>query len=120
MLIEEVIARSRWYKGRKYENMTVLQRLRCDLLNKAADYEHTHMHERNPAKADKAIADELVDIAQNYAWRYSKHKQLLLIDELLGSKALDDRWSRILHIKKAEIELELQEYQQQFKNMTLM
>ena len=120
MLIEEVILRSRCYKGRKYENMTVLQRLRCDLLNEAADYEHTHMHERNPAKADKAIADELVDIAQNYAWRYAKHKQLTTIDMLLKNGSGGGNWRRLLVEQKEAIESDLKEYQQQFKNMELM
>lgn len=125
MTIEEIIKRSVPYAGRKYENMTVLQRLRCDLLNEAADYDHTHMHERNPKKADKLVADELVDIAQNYAWRYSKHKAIGMLDELIKS-ASDNRITTkatviaLMQSVKEGMESDLKEYQQQFKNMELM
>lgn len=125
MTIQEVIKRSIPYAKRKYENMTVLQRLRCDLLNEAADYDHTHMHERNPKKADKLVADELVEIAQNYAWRYSKHKQIQLLDRLTsiaGDARILEKATvmKILEIEKLTLQGELLEYQQQFKNMELM
>lgn len=125
MLIQDVIKLSVPYAKRKYENMTVLQRLRCDLLNEAADYDHTHMHERNPKKADKLVADELVEIAQNYAWRYSKHKAIGLLDELIKS-ASDNRIVEkstviaLMQSVKEALDSDLKEYQQQFKNMELM
>lgn len=128
MLISEVIERSRPYKGRKYENMTVLQRLRCDLFNEAADYDHTMMHARSPhmeRKAIKAIGDELVDIAQNYAWRYAKHRQIELLDLILES-ATDNRILEkatvvaLLQAHRESMVKDLDTYQQQFKNMELM
>lgn len=125
MLIEELVKRSIPYAGRKYENMTVLQRLRCDLLNEAADYDHTHMHERNPKKADKLVADELVEIAQNYAWRYAKHKQMDMIDAILEI-AEDNRILTketiitLLKNRRENMVKDLDTYQQQFKNMELM
>lgn len=123
MTIQELLKRSIPYKGRKYENMTVLQRLRCDLYNEAADYDHTMLHARSPhqqRKATIAIGDELVDIAQNYAWRYRNHKMIEFIDELLAEGHGGGNWRRLLISKRAKIESDLKEYQQQFKNMTLM
>lgn len=125
MTIEEVIKRSVPYAGRKYENMTVLQRLRCDLLAEAADYDHTHMHERNPKKADKLVADELVDIAQNYAWRYAKHKVIEVLTNIIeqGSDNRITHKATVLALAdqlRKNAESDLKEYQQQFKNMELM
>jgi hypothetical protein len=128
MLIQDVVKRSIPYKGRKYENMTVLQRLRCDLYNEAADYEHTMMHAYRPhfqRKAIKAIGDELVEIAQNYAWRYAKHRQMDLIDSIL-EVATDNRILEkdtvllLLKNRRENIVKDLDTYQQQFKNMELM
>lgn len=125
MLIQDIIKRSIPYKGRKYENMTVLQRLRCDLLNEAADYDHTHMHERDPKKADKLVADELLEIAQNYAWRYAKHKQIELLEQIIevGSDNRITHKATVLAVmsQRAEnMKKDLKTYQQQFKNMELM
>jgi hypothetical protein len=128
MLIEEIVKRSIPYAGRKYENMTVLQRLRCDLYAEAADYEHTMMHAYRPSaqrKAVKAVGDELVEIAQNYAWRYAKHKQIDLIDAIL-ELAEDNRILTketvitLLKNRKENMVKDLDTYQQQFKNMELM
>lgn len=125
MTIEEVVRRSIPYAGRKYENMTVLQRLRCDLLNEAADYDHTHMHERNPKKADKLVADELLEIAQNYAWRYSKHKLIDILNTIIA-QVKDNRITSketIIALLQSNVDMassDLKEYQQQFKNMELM
>lgn len=125
MTIDEIKAASIPYSGRKYENMTVLQRLRCDLIAEAADYDHIHMHERNPKKANKIAGDELIDIAQNYAWRYAKHKMINLLDTVI-EQASDNRITQkatIIEIMKSHQEgmrSDLAEYQQQFKNMELM
>lgn len=128
MTLDEVTAASRPYPGRKYENMTVLQRLRCDLMAEAGDYDHTMMHAHTPhqeRQARKHIGDELVEIAQNYAWRYAKHKQLQLLDVLIAA-AKDGRIvtkATLLELMlkwDESIKSDLTEYQQQFKNMELM
>lgn len=128
MTIEEVVAASRPYRGRKYENMTVLQRLRCDLMAEAGDYDHAMMHARSPHQERqtlKAIGDELVEIGQNYAWRYAKHKLIttldLLIDQANDGRVLEK--GTIIALMEAQRDMaaaDLKEYQQQFKNMELM
>lgn len=128
MVIEAVIALSRPYRGRKYPNMTVLQRLRCDLYAEAADYDHTMMHAWRPAQQRKAaleIGDELVTIAQNYAWRYAKTRQAELL-ELMIENASDNRITSketVIAIMRSHLEAiqgDLTEYQQQYPNMKLM
>lgn len=128
MTIDEVVVKSRPRTGRKYENMTVLQRLRCDLYDEAVDYDHAMMHARTPyleRKTQKLIGDELVTLAQDYAWRYTKHRQIELLDTIIA-QAKDNRITHkntIIELMEAyrKINLEdLAEYQRQFKNMTLM
>lgn len=123
MTIDEILKASQPYSGRKYENMTVLQRLRCDLFNEAADYDHVMLHAWTPYRerqARKEIGDELVKIAQDYAWRYRNHKMIEFIDELLETGHGGGNWRRLLISKRAKIESDLKEYQQQFKNMELI
>lgn len=123
MTIDELLKVSRPYSGRKYENMTVLQRLRCDLMAEAGDYDHAMLHARSPYQQRQTlirIGDDLVTVAQDYAWRYRNHKMIEFIDELLEFGHGGGNWRRLLISKRAKIESDLKEYQQQFKNMTLM
>lgn len=126
MTIDQVVNKSRPYKGRKYENMTVLQRLRIDLLAEAQDYDHRMMHARSDERREhERIGDDLVTLAQDYAWRYAKHRQLRLLNKLL-EQASDSRITskdtiiQLMKVYKEGIESDLAEYQRQFKNMELM
>lgn len=121
MTIDEVIKASKPYSGRKRENMTVLQRLRIDLVAEAQDYDHRMMHAyRNERKEHQRIADDLVEIAQNYAWRYAKHRQKDMLEKLLKSGHGGGNWRRLIISEIARIDSDLKEYQEQFKNMQLM
>lgn len=126
MTIDEIIKASKPYSGRKRENMTVLQRLRIDLVSQAQDYDHRLMHAyRNQDKEHQRIADDLVEIAQNYAWRYAKHKMIDLLDKLIDQSS-DNRILEkatiiaLMESHKEAMVMDLSEYQEQLKNMKLM